>query len=169
MRLDYPEYCSTVLRIVKWSWTSFGSSSARRIRMFPELLYSDAYFLSPRHLQKRQQVLHFRSTPPSRPNNIRGGNVRPSVGTSVRPSVRPSVRTSVHKSLSDFNEIWCVHRGFGMYIQVDEWCTMVCRMTRFKVKVKVKVTGPLKFRKLHFSKSISSATYRGSWQMTTDS
>jgi len=36
----------------------------------------------------------------------------------------------------------------------------VCRMTRFKVKVKV--TRPLKFRKLHFSKSISSATYRGS-------
>jgi len=31
------------------------------------------------------------------------------------------------------------------------------------------VTGPLKFRKLHFSKSISSATYRGSWQMTTNS
>jgi len=44
----------------------------------------------------------FRSTPPSRPNNIRGGNVRPSVGTSVRPST---------KSLSDFNEIWYAHRG----------------------------------------------------------
>jgi len=48
----------------------------------------------------------FRSTPPSRPNNIRGGNVRPSVGwTYVRQYVR---RT---KSLSDFNEIWYVHRG----------------------------------------------------------
>jgi len=35
-------------------------------------------------------------------------------------------------------------------------------------KVKVKVTGPVKFRKLHFSKSISSTTYRGSWQMTTN-
>jgi len=32
-----------------------------------------------------------------------------------------------------------------------------------------KVTGRLKFRKLHFSKSISSAIYRGSWQVTTDS
>ena len=35
-------------------------------------------------------------------NNIRGGNVRPSVGTSIRPST---------KSFSDFNEIWCVDRG----------------------------------------------------------
>jgi len=43
-----------------------------------------------------------KSTPPSWLNNIRGGNVRPSVGTSVRPST---------KSLSDFNEIWYVHRG----------------------------------------------------------
>jgi len=47
-----------------------------------------------------------RSTPLSRPNNIRGGNVRLSVDTSVRPSVHLST-----KSLSDFNEIWCVHRG----------------------------------------------------------
>jgi len=35
----------------------------------------------------------------------------------------------------------------GMYIEVDGWCTTLCRMTRFKVKV----TGPLNFRKLHFS------------------
>jgi len=41
---------------------------------------------------------------------------------------------------------------FGVYIAVDDWCMMVCRMTRSKVKV----TGPLKFRKLHFSRSISS-------------
>ena len=41
---------------------------------------------------------------------------------------------------------------FGIYIKVDEWCMTVCRMTRFKVKVKV--TRLLKFRKLHFSKSI---------------
>jgi len=31
------------------------------------------------------------------------------------------------------------------------------------------VTGLLKFRKLHFSNSISSAIYNGSWQMTTNS
>jgi len=29
--------------------------------------------------------------------------------------------------------------------------------------------GVLKFRKLHFSNSISSAIYNGSWQMTTNS
>jgi len=34
--------------------------------------------------------------------NIRGGNVHSSVGMSVRPST---------KSLSDFNEIWYVHRS----------------------------------------------------------
>ena len=48
-----------------------------------------------------------RSTPPSRPNNIGGGNVRPSLGTYVRPSVRPSTKSF----FSDFNEIWCVDRG----------------------------------------------------------
>ena len=35
-------------------------------------------------------------------------------------------------------------------------------------KVKVEVTGLLRFQKLHFSRSIS-AIYNGSWQMTTDS
>jgi len=39
-----------------------------------------------------------RSTRRSRPNNIRGGNVRPSVGTSGRMSVR----TSVHKKFVRF-------------------------------------------------------------------
>jgi len=29
--------------------------------------------------------------------------------------------------------------------------------------------GALKFRKLHFSRSISSTVYNGSWQVTTDS
>ena len=36
-------------------------------------------------------------------------------------------------------------------------------------KVKVKVTSPSKFEFLLFSKSISSAIYNGSWQMTTNS
>ena len=36
-------------------------------------------------------------------------------------------------------------------------------------KVKVKVTRPSKFEFLPFSKSISSAIYNGSWQMTTNS
>jgi len=59
--------------------------------------------------------------------------------------------------------------NLGMQVEVDEWCTTVCRMTRFKVKVKVKVTRPLKLEILQFSKSISSAIFNVSWQMTTDS
>ena len=43
----------------------------------------------------------------------------------------------------------------------------VCRMTRSKVKVKV--TRPLKLEIHRFSKSISSAIFNVSWQMTTDS
>jgi len=27
--------------------------------------------------------------------------------------------------------------NFGMYIEIDEWCTIVCRMTRSEMKVKV--------------------------------
>jgi len=97
-------------------------------------------------------MLFIRSFPPSRPNNIRGGNVR--LSADVCPSVRPQ-------------KVCPISMKFVMYIEVDEWCMTLCRMTRFKVKVKV--TGPLKFRKLYFSKSISCAIYRGSWQMTTNS
>ena len=43
--------------------------------------------------------------------------------------------------------------------------TTVCRMTRSKVKV----TRQLKLEILRFSKSISSAIFNVSWQMTTDS
>jgi len=65
-------------------------------------------------LEARARAIEFyrlnaisRSTSPSRPNNFREGNARPSVGTRyVRPSVRPST-----KSFPDFNEIWCVDRG----------------------------------------------------------
>ena len=45
---------------------------------------------------------------------------------------------------------------------------MVCRMMT-RSKVKVKVTRPLKLEILQFSKSISSAIFNVSWQMTTDS
>jgi len=77
---------------------------------------------------------------------------------SVRQWVRSCVRPST-KSFSDLNEIWYVDRGrWLMYT--------VCRMIRFKDKVKV--TGLLKFRKLHFSRSMLSTIYNVSWQMTTD-
>jgi len=69
----------------------------------------------------------FRSSPPSRPNNIREGLKCPSVGMSVR--------SSVHK-------VFPIPMKFGVYIEVDERCTTVCCITWFEVKV----TGPLKFR-----------------------
>jgi len=59
------------------------------------------------------------------------------------------------KSYFNFSEIW--------HVEVDEWCTPVCTMTRSKVKV----TNPLKLENLPFSKTISSAIYTGSWQLTT--
>jgi len=40
-------------------------------------------------------------------------------------------------------KVFPISTKFGMYIEVDESCTTVCRMSRFNVKVKV--TGPLKF------------------------
>ena len=62
-------------------------------------------------LEARTRAIEFyrlnaisRSTSPSRPNNFREGNARPSVGMSVRPYVRP-------QSFLDFNEIWYVDRG----------------------------------------------------------
>jgi len=53
----------------------------------------------------------------------------------------------------------------GIYVEVDDCCRTICRMAGSKVKV----TSPSKFELLPFSKSISSAIYNGSWQMTTNS
>jgi hypothetical protein len=60
----------------------------------------------------------------------------------VRPSVRPSTFF-----LSDFHKL-------GTYVVLDKWFTTVWPWPRSKVKVKV--TGVLKLRKVPFSKSISS-------------
>jgi len=79
-----------------------------------------------------------------RPNNIRGG------------LKCPSVCTYVHKKFSRFQwNFVCRH----------EQCMTVCHMTQSKVIF----TGLLKFRKLHFSRSLSSTIYNGSWQVTTNS
>jgi len=53
---------------------------------------------------------------------------------------------------------------FDMYVEIDDWCTTVCSMTRSKVKV----TSPLKLEIRPFSKAIFSFIYNGSWQLTTD-
>ena len=77
---------------------------------------------------------------------------------SVRPSIRPCVCTSVQ-------EVYSISVKFCMYVEVNEWCTMVCSMTRSKVKV-------MSLSKLEirpYSKAVCSAIYNGSWQLTTDS
>ena len=71
-------------------------------------------------------------------------------------------RTSVHPQ-----NVSSILMKFGLWVDVDEGCTTVCSMTRYKVKVKV--TSPWKLEILPFSKAISSAIYNGSWQLTTDS
>jgi len=51
-----------------------------------------------------------------------------------------------------------------MQVEVDDWCTTVCCMTRSKIKVTI-------FSKVEiqpFSKAITSAIYNGSWELATD-
>jgi len=73
-------------------------------------------------------------------------------GVSVRPYVLPSVRP---QSLYDFALIWCVGRPR------PDMCTRVTS-TRSKVKEL------LKFQKLHFSRSISSAIFGCSSKLMVD-
>jgi len=75
----------------------------------------------------------------------------PSVSPCVLMYVRPSVRPSTNSFLG-FSEIWLVG-------EVDEWCMMVCSMTRSKVKV----TSPSKLEIRPFSTAIFSTSYNGSW------
>ena len=77
---------------------------------------------------------------------------------SVRPSVRPYVRMST-KSYSDFHLIWCVGRPRPL---------MRTSVTSTRSKVKVKVTELPKLRKVHFSRSISSAILAWSSKLTVD-
>jgi len=79
---------------------------------------------------------------------------------SVPPSARPNVRASVQK-------VYSILMKCGTQADVDEWCMMVCSMTRYKVKAKV--TSRWKSEIRPFSKAISSPIYNAGWQMTTDS
>jgi len=78
----------------------------------------------------------------------------------VCPSVRPSVR-SQKVFFSDLHIIWCVA------IPRPDMRTHMTS-TRSKVKVKVKVMELLNFRKLHFSRSISSAIFAWSSKLMTE-
>ena len=52
------------------------------------------------------------------------------------PSVRAYVRTYVRTYVRP-QKVSSISIKFGMLVDVDEWCTTVCSMTRFKVNVKV--------------------------------
>ena len=115
-----------------------------RRKAMPSAKYSCSS-LGDRYLHLRFKTLIFRSTPPSRPNKVLVSNVRRSV--------------CPQKSFFDLNEIWHM-------VQVDEWCTMACSMTWFKVKVKV--TSSWKSEIRPFSR-LSPPQFIMGWQMTMDS
>ena len=76
-------------------------------------------------------------------------------GMSVRPPyVYPYIHPYIHKVFSDFHLIWCVGRPR------PDMCTSVIST---RSKVKVRVTELPKLRKVHFSRSISSAGF--SWTL----
>jgi len=54
---------------------------------------------------------------------------------------------------------------FGVYQEVDEWCTTVCIWPDPRSR-SIKVTWRWKLKILPFSKAISSAIFCGSWQVT---
>ena len=83
------------------------------------------------------------------------GPNRSSIGSHVRPSVRTST-----KSFSDFARIWCVGSPRPV---------MLTSVTSTRSKVKVKVMELLKLRKLHISRSISSAFLTCSSKLMVDS
>jgi len=80
---------------------------------------------------------------------------RPTIGSDVHLSIH----TSTKSFFSNFDLIWCVGRSRS---------DMRTSMTSTRSKVKVKVTGLLKFRKLHFSTSMSSAISAWSSKLMID-
>jgi len=85
------------------------------------------------------------------PNKLELGSVHPSVNTYVHPCTK--------SYFSDFDLIWYVGRPR------PDMCTS---MTSTQSKVKIKVTELLKFRKLHFSMSISSTILVWSSKLVVD-
>jgi len=68
------------------------------------------------------------------------------------------------KTLVRPQNVFRIPTKFGMWMEVDEWCTKVCHVTRSKIKVKVtevwiknSIQFSSKMRKWPISKSISSA------------
>ena len=78
----------------------------------------------------------------------------------------PSVRTYVRVCIRS-QKVCLILIKFGMWVEVDEWCTTICTISRSKVKVKV--TSPSKLEIRPFSKAISFAIYNVFWQLNRDS
>jgi len=81
------------------------------------------------------------------------------------PSVRSCVHTYIRITSVHPQKVLSISMKFAMQVEVDQWCTTVCSMTRSKVKV----TSPSKLEIRPSSKAISSAIYNGSWQLIMDS
>ena len=65
-----------------------------------------------------------------------------------RPNKAGLKCASVRTSVCPFTKVSSISVKFGVYVEVDEWCTTVCSMTRSKVKV----TSPSKLEISHFQK-----------------
>ena len=77
-------------------------------------------------------------------------------------------RSTVSVSLSDSkNPIWRLKSTLRLI--KSEMSVRPSVRAYIEVDVKVKVTSPSKLEIRPFSKAIFSATYNGSWQLTTDS
>jgi len=131
-----PEYLKCFLFAMYWH----SASSALEINLLMIARYISVHLIILMMIMMMMMIMSMRtplvrSIPPSRPNKA-GFDICPYVRPSVRPQKVSPIRTKV---------------------EVDEWCTTVCRMARSKVKV----TGRWKLEILPFSKSISSTIFSG--------
>ena len=78
----------------------------------------------------------------------------------VSMSMRTYLRTSARPQ-----KVSLISMKFGVWVEVDDWCTTVCSMTRSKVKV----MSPPTLEIWPFTTANASAIYNGSWQLTMDS
>ena len=95
-------------------------------------------------------TFYFKSTLLSRPNKV--GLKWPSVCTYVHAYVRTSICPQ---------KVSSILIKFGMWVEVDEWCTTVCSMTR----VKVMSLSPWKLEIIPFSKAIFFCHLQ--WELAT--
>ena len=111
-------------------------------------------------LWRYKNACFFRSTLRQSRPNIAG--LKCSSRTYARTYIRTYVRTSIRPQ-----NVPSISVKFGMQLEVDEWCTTVCSMTRCKVKVKVTRPLKLEIRSIFKSYSVSPPPFTmrtGNWQ-----